>query len=84
MRPDELKEIIHIRPFRPVRLHLSDGTTFDIRHPEMALLSRSIIAVATKARNGIAEEIEYISLLHIVRAEHINGDVAHAERQEGQ
>ena len=43
MRPDEMKAILDRRPFEPVRLHISSGQTVDIKHPEMAIVSRSLV-----------------------------------------
>jgi hypothetical protein len=77
MRPEELKNIIRRQPFLPVRIFLSDGTTYDIRHPEMAFITRSTVEVGREARegSGIADDVVYISLVHVVRAEHIDGQV---------
>jgi hypothetical protein len=33
MTIDDLKTQMDIRPFEPFRLFLTDGTTFDVRHP---------------------------------------------------
>lgn len=40
MRRHELLEALRAVPFRPFRLHLSDGASFDIRHPEMLMVTR--------------------------------------------
>lgn len=40
MRREELIEKLRSSPFRPFRLYVSDGGTFDIRHPEMLMVSR--------------------------------------------
>lgn len=75
MRPEELRELLHRRPFLPLRLHLTDGTEYEIRHPDMALLTRSTVAVGLEHQpgQGIADDMVYVSLVHIVRAEHVNG-----------
>lgn len=31
----EIKELLNRRPFIPLRIHLSDGTAYDIHHPEL-------------------------------------------------
>jgi len=73
MRPDELAVLLQRRPFVPIRLYMSDGTTYGIRHPETYILVRSYIAVAVKARpqDLVSERIMFCSLVHIVRAEDI-------------
>jgi hypothetical protein len=45
MTAEELIELLEERPFRPLRLHLSDGRTREIRHPEMALVSDHFVAI---------------------------------------
>ena len=59
----------------PVGLHFSDGTAFDIRHPEMAFLSRSTVEIGISEKEGvrIADRIIYCTLLHTVRVEDLNG-----------
>ena len=45
MRADELRALLDRRPFEPIRLHISSGQTVDIKHPEMALVTRSLVVV---------------------------------------
>ena len=35
MRPDDLLEYVRKQPFQPFRMHLTDGNSYDIRHPEI-------------------------------------------------
>ena len=42
MRPDELIERLRQRPFEPFTIHLSDGTTYEVRHPEFLMVGRSL------------------------------------------
>jgi len=74
MRPEELRVLLRRQPFIPMRLFLSDGTTYDIRHPEMALLTRSTIEIGIEEKpgRGIADEVVYCSLLHVVRVEDLD------------
>jgi hypothetical protein len=68
MSPEELRELLYRHPFEPFRLLLTTGETIDIRHPEMAIVAWSYVAVALRPRNGIAENVPWISLIHIVKA----------------
>ena len=43
MIAEDLLEILRRRPFRPLRLHMSDGTTYDIRHPETYVRPREAV-----------------------------------------
>ncbi|MEK7732011.1 MAG: hypothetical protein AAB363_09165 [Planctomycetota bacterium] len=75
MRPEELRQLLDRRPFVPVRLHFSDGTAFDIRHPEMAFLTRSTVEIGISKKEGVRifDRVIYCTLLHIVRVEDVNG-----------
>jgi len=75
MGAEQLRDLLRRRPFVPLRLHLTDGSTYDIRHPEMAFLTRTTVEIGIEAQegSGIADNVVYCSLLHVVRAEHIDG-----------
>ncbi|MGC1272980.1 MAG: hypothetical protein WBC44_04685 [Planctomycetaceae bacterium] len=67
MNATEIRELLRVRPFRPVRIHLSDGRTFEVRHPEQALISHSTmyIGIGEDQEYNVADKIERISLLHV-------------------
>jgi hypothetical protein len=71
MTADELVELLEERPFQPLRLHLSDGRVREIRHPEMAIVSESLVAIGIPRddESKIATKITYCSLAHVVEAE---------------
>lgn len=65
-------------PFRPFRLYVSDGGTFDIRHPEMLMITRhsAVVGMLETGGNGNSndgypkiERYADIDLLHITRVE---------------
>ncbi len=72
MRPEDVREFLRRRPFRPFRLTLTDGRTYDVMHPELAIVGRSWVEVGL-ARPGdpenIAERLISVSLLHIMQIE---------------
>lgn len=81
MRPEELRNQLRRRPFVPIRIHLTDGTTHDVRHPEMAFLTRSTVEIGIEEHegSGIADDVMYCSLVHIVRVENVDGQMAGPE-----
>ncbi len=85
MRPEELRNLLRRKPFMPIRLHLTDGTTYDVRHPEMAMLTRSTVDIGIEKErgSGIADDVVYCSLVHIVRVENLNGNGASPEQDVG-
>jgi hypothetical protein len=48
-------------PFQPFTVQLSNGVRFEVRHTEMAALTRSTLIIA----NPDADDVAYCSLLHI-------------------
>jgi len=81
MRPEELRTLLRRRPFVPIRIHLMDGTVYDVRHPEMALLTRSTVEIGVEKQegNGIADDVDYCSLVHIVRVDDLDGQQTESE-----
>ena len=70
MRTTEIENQLRQRPFVPFRLCMSDGTSFEVRHPEMVLVSRTIIAVALhRSRARQLEGIVFCDPVHIIRIE---------------
>lgn len=70
MRTAEIQNQLRQRPFVPFRLCMSDGTAFEVRHPEMLLVSRTIIALAIhKPRARQPEGIVFCDPVHIIRIE---------------
>ena len=72
MRPDDILRMLRPRPFAPFRLHVSDGTTYEIIGPEMAFVHRSTVTVGVPipGQPGVLVEV-VVSLLHITRLEPI-------------
>jgi hypothetical protein len=43
--PRTMVEFTLAEPFRPFRLHMASGRTFEVRHPEMISIGRSALTV---------------------------------------
>jgi len=71
MSPEALRNELRRQPFVPLRLCLTDGKTYEIRHPEMALVKQREVYVGTETApgSGVAAECDLVSLLHVVRVE---------------
>jgi hypothetical protein len=72
MGPQELSDALHRQPFVPFRLTLTEGSTYDVRHPEMCLAGRRSAVIGFPAPG--ATELLYdryvtIDLLHVVKLE---------------
>jgi hypothetical protein len=73
MTVQTFRELLARRPFKPFRLVMSSGQTYDVRHPEMALLTRSDLLVGIdETEDGVPAEFKICSLLHVSAIEPIN------------
>jgi hypothetical protein len=71
MNARDLLDLLRARPFVPFRLYATDGRTYEIRHPDQALVLRSRVVLPRDTTNGIPESSEHLALLHIIRAEEL-------------
>lgn len=77
MTVQTFREMLARRPFQPVKLTLSSGQAFEIRHPEMALLTRTSILIGTDvAEDGVPAEFKIVPLLHVTGMEPIGAQAA--------
>ena len=59
-------------PFRPVRVHTSDGKSYRIAHPEFFLLFQHKLTIAVPSKTpGVMANDFRISLLHITAIEEL-------------
>jgi len=64
------RELLTQRPFKPFRLVMSSGQTYDVRHPEMAMLTRSDILVGIGDMDeGVPADFKICSLLQVTSIE---------------
>ncbi len=69
-----MRALLDRRPFEPIRLHISSGQTVVIKHPEMALVTRSLVVVGvTRSDDRVADYAVHYNLLHIVKIEPLDG-----------
>ena len=71
MRAEDLRLLLQRVPCPLVRLHLTDGRTFDIQDPDTVVIDRSTVELlipGEKNREGV------LSLLHIVWADVVSSD----------
>ncbi|HEU0011346.1 MAG TPA: hypothetical protein VFT34_16125 [Verrucomicrobiae bacterium] len=71
MTPQDISQLLERSPFVPFRLHLTNGQTFDVKHPDFVWVFRSRLELAVPAPGDrrIMERAEHIALLHIARIE---------------
>jgi hypothetical protein len=70
VRPEDIREYLRRRPFQPFRLTLTDGRTYDVTHPELAMVGRSSVLVGLKPAQEaepIFDRAVDVSLLRIMQ-----------------
>ncbi|HEV3120915.1 MAG TPA: hypothetical protein VGY53_03390 [Isosphaeraceae bacterium] len=77
MTPQSMLGYLKAEPFRPFRIHVASGRTFDIRHPEMLKVLRSnVLVVKTTADTPeIPDEWESVSLMLTESISHLETPV---------
>ncbi len=79
MGPQDILKYLQRRPFQPFRLSLSDGRSFEVRHPEMAMVGRSSVIVGIldpEEDDPIYERSIDCAIMHITTLEPIDGQDA--------
>jgi hypothetical protein len=68
MPPEEILAATRRQPFEPFRIVLTDGTVYDIRHPEMVLTgTRAFVVGLPGDPQRPHERFVTVALLHVVR-----------------
>ena len=70
---EELYRLLHRRPFQPFRIHLEDGRSFHIRHPDNNKVLRDTLVVGIEPAGDdpdpIPDFFEWIGIGDIRRVE---------------
>jgi hypothetical protein len=80
-RTDLLRRVKQ-RPFVPFRLVLSEGTTYDIRHPDFIMVGRDSVTIGLpgEQEQDFYETSVLVDLFHVVRMEPIPAQPASTGR----
>jgi len=70
MTVEQLQAMQHAQPFRPYRIHMAEGRSLDVQHPDF-------VARSPTGRAAIVckpdETFEYVDLLLVASLEVLNG-----------
>lgn len=81
MNPQALAQQLDREPFIPLRLRLSDGRTVEITNPGLCFIAHlGLYFFRAKPHQSLAEDVELISLRHIVSIETIPPTVSEGDR----
>ena len=74
MRPSEILNHLRRQPFAPIRIHVSDGASYDVTHPEMMAVTAAVVFIAQPPeKDGVPERSVYCDPVHITRIEPLDG-----------
>jgi hypothetical protein len=72
MNQKDITKLLNASPFIPFRLHLTDGKTYEIKHPAFVWVFPTRLEIAKplpNAESRAMEDSHFVALLHIVRIE---------------
>jgi hypothetical protein len=70
MSHDDVFHALHKRPFEPFRIEVSDGTAYDVRHPELVMVGIGALIIGIPAAGKaipVYERLETVSLGHVAK-----------------
>jgi hypothetical protein len=74
MRAEEIRSHVRAQPFRPFRVFVSDGSSYDVHHPELIFVTHREVVIAQElGESDIPERSAYVDPVHITRIEPLNG-----------
>lgn len=77
MLAQDLQSYVKAAPFRPFRVRMNSGRTFDVRHPELLVLTRTTAFVFPSIdEDGIVERPEMLGVELIESVSYIDPPVA--------
>ena len=78
MTPQNVLAYAKAEPFRPFRIHMASGQTFDVRHPMMVRLGRSNLLVFSFVGDSadVFDEWESVSLMLTESVSHLEAPLA--------
>ncbi len=76
MTPYEIKAQLRTQPFQGIRIYISDGESYEVAHPDMVLVTSSIVQIALPPvdDHGIPTGGSvYVDPVHVTRIQPLNG-----------
>lgn len=74
MRIDDIRHHLHVHPFQPIRIFVSDGSYYDVIHHDFMMVTRSKVIIGLKQTPGeLPEQEAHVDPVHITRIEPLDG-----------
>ena len=77
MAPDQLRAMLRQQPFRPFRLGMSNGNTYDVMGPEWMIVTSRSSAVGYPGESGDGDVIHWLDNDHIAEAKPLEAEAVH-------
>jgi hypothetical protein len=76
MHPEEVRRHLRQQPFLPIRVFVSDGSTYDVHDPAYTYVSRREVVIGMDiGENQLPRRSAYLDPIHITRVEPlVNGE----------
>lgn len=79
MAPQDIRRLILRDPFQPLRIHISDGASYDVRDPSLVYVALTDVSIGIDPdESGLPRRSVYLAPNHVSRIEVIE-PVAPAE-----
>jgi hypothetical protein len=71
MPPEDVRNALWAQPFVPFRIHLSDGTSYDIRHRDFLMVGKRslLVGMSHNPDDPFYDQYQTVALIHVVRME---------------
>ncbi|MBA4106551.1 MAG: hypothetical protein C0485_12400 [Pirellula sp.] len=70
MTVQTFRDLLTDRPFQPFRVVMSSGQSYEVRHPEMAFVTKTDLLVGIDVEDdGVPARFKICSLLHVTAVE---------------
>jgi hypothetical protein len=78
MNPASVNNYVKAEPFRPFRISMASGKTFDVRHPEMVKVGKTNLLVFSFVSDqpDVFDQWESVSLMLMETISHLESPVS--------
>lgn len=83
MAPNDIRDGQSARPFAPFRMHMSNGMSVDVRHPEMIVVGDEAITVGVSDEKTGKIGIKYFSIINVNVIEPLSAETESSNGQSG-
>ena len=74
MRAKEILELLRQQPFQALRIHISDGASYDVPHPEMMMVTSTLVMIAQPPlKDGVPTRWAHCDPMHVTGIEPLTG-----------